>query len=216
MGMVWMMQPGTYDEIQQGVPAAEASWSVAGKVTMVVLFSSTGLFSSSCAAAITKHFGALAMSITSTARKATTLFLSFFLFNNVCTSEHIVGVIIFISALTVKTLRRRNVKSTAFPPPSMNGSEANLELQYLLPGNMVSNLTQTMERTPKKSPRRLGRSPSTPDCIVDTRLEDDNFHLTKPVERGTPVRASRSLVQAPTNLHSDLDKALTENRRKEV
>jgi len=50
------------------------------------------------------------MSITSTARKATTLFLSFFLFNNVCTLEHVSGIVIFISALTAKSLRRRNDK----------------------------------------------------------------------------------------------------------
>lgn len=67
-----------------------------------------GFFGSSCSAAITKNFGALTMSITSTARKATTLFVSFLVFDNECTLEHVVGICIFISALTAKSLRRKN------------------------------------------------------------------------------------------------------------
>ena len=106
IGMNWMMQPGTYDEMQQGVSPEEATWSVFGKVMVMILFSCMGFVGSSCSAAVTKNFGALTMSITSTARKATTLFLSFFLFNNVCTTEHLAGVVIFISALTAKSVRR--------------------------------------------------------------------------------------------------------------
>ena len=30
LGMVWLMQPGTYDEMNQGVTAEEATWSVTG------------------------------------------------------------------------------------------------------------------------------------------------------------------------------------------
>ncbi|KAL7570344.1 hypothetical protein ACA910_017187 [Epithemia clementina (nom. ined.)] len=104
-GFVWLLQPGTYDE--QDKPIEERTWTVMGKVTVIILFSSMGFFGSSCSAAITKNFGALTMSITSTARKAATLFLSFFLFNNVCTFEHIMGVIVFIAALTAKSLRRK-------------------------------------------------------------------------------------------------------------
>ena len=72
-----------------------------------------GFFGSSCSAAITKNFGALTMSITSTARKATTLFLSFMLFDNECTFEHVVGIVVFISALTAKSLRRKNKRHTS-------------------------------------------------------------------------------------------------------
>ncbi len=106
-GFFWLTQPGTYDEFLRGVPAAECTWSAGGKLTVMVLFSSMGFFGSSCSAAITKNFGALAMSITSTARKATTLFLSFIVFHNVCTTEHVAGIALFISALTAKSLRRR-------------------------------------------------------------------------------------------------------------
>jgi UAA transporter family len=104
-GLVWMSQPGTFDELS--LPLDQRTWSVSGKWFCLVVFSSMGFFGSSCSAAITKNFGALTMSITSTARKAMTLFLSFFFFGNVCTSEHLVGIAIFITALTAKSLRRR-------------------------------------------------------------------------------------------------------------
>ena len=105
-GLYWLRQPGTYDEVWNDVPLEERTWSVPSKLMVMLLFSSMGFFGSSCSAAITKNFGALTMSITSTARKATTLFLSFFLFNNVCTTEHVGGVVMFIAALTAKSLRR--------------------------------------------------------------------------------------------------------------
>ena len=107
-GMEWIMQPGTYEEQQNNVPLEDRSWSSAGKITVMILFSSMGFFGSSCAAAITKQFGALTMSITSVSRKATTLFLSFLLFDNECTYQHFLGILIFISALTTKSIRRKN------------------------------------------------------------------------------------------------------------
>mmetsp|Transcript_5133 Transcript_5133/g.14931 ORF Transcript_5133/g.14931 Transcript_5133/m.14931 type:complete len:492 (+) Transcript_5133:255-1730(+) len=109
-GMAFIAQPGTYEEQQNNVPLDERSWSCSGKITIIVLFSSMGFFGSSCATAITKNFGALSMSITSVSRKATTLFLSFLLFDNECTYQHVVGIIIFISALTTKSIRRKNKK----------------------------------------------------------------------------------------------------------
>jgi hypothetical protein len=109
-GIIFIFSPGTYAEQQENVPIEDRSWTVASKMWTMILFSIMGFFGSSCSAAITKNFGALAMSITSTARKATTLFLSFWLFNNHCTAEHIVGIVIFISALTTKSLRRKHKK----------------------------------------------------------------------------------------------------------
>ena len=113
-GMVWILQPGTYEEQQNNVPLEDRSWSSGGKIAVMILFSSMGFFGSSCAAAITKNFGALSMSITSVSRKATTLFLSFLLFDNECTYQHIVGIIIFISALTTKSIRRKNKTRKSF------------------------------------------------------------------------------------------------------
>ena len=111
-GLIWMVSPGTYAEQQSNVPLDERTWSAARKISAMVLFSSMGFFGSSCSAAITKNFGALSMSITSTARKAMTLFLSFFLFDNQCTFEHITGIIVFICALTAKSLKRSGRRSS--------------------------------------------------------------------------------------------------------
>jgi len=104
-GMAFLTQPGTYAELD--LPYDERTWSVSGKITVIVLFSTMGFFGSSCSAAITKHFGALTMSITSTARKAATLFLSFALFPNECTTEHVAGIVIFITSLVWKSVSKR-------------------------------------------------------------------------------------------------------------
>lgn len=101
-GIKFLSTPGTLDEIEHGLTP---SWSVPAKVLVVVTFSTMGFLGSSCGAAITKYFGALTMSITSTGRKATTLFLSFALFDHVCTFEHIGGIFLFISSLIIKSLR---------------------------------------------------------------------------------------------------------------
>jgi len=102
-GLEYMMTPGTLEEIQSNSDVR--SWGVTSKFMVICLFSSAGFFGSSCSALITKEFGALTMSITSTARKAMTLFLSFALFNNVCTWEHISGIVLFITALVAKSFR---------------------------------------------------------------------------------------------------------------
>ena len=127
-GMVWILQPGTYEEQQNNVPLDERSWSSGGKILVMILFSSMGFFGSSCAAAITKNFGALSMSITSVSRKATTLFLSFLLFDNECTFQHIIGIIIFISSLTAKSIRRKNKKRKSFVVSPDNNHQLDLEL----------------------------------------------------------------------------------------
>lgn len=101
-GTQYLLTPGTYAEIQEGL---DPTWTVSGKVMVIALFASTGFFGSSCSALITKEFGALTMSITSTARKATTLFLSFALFKNVCTLEHVMGIVLFLTALVTKSVR---------------------------------------------------------------------------------------------------------------
>lgn len=101
-GLAYLTTPGTLKEMDEGLAP---TWSIQGKILTMVLFSTTGFFGSSCSAAITKSFGALTMSITSTARKATTIFLSFALFPNECTSEHIFGIVLFIASLVTKSLR---------------------------------------------------------------------------------------------------------------
>jgi len=102
--------PGTVDEIQSGVGGEyqrdlnDLTWTVRQKVLVLFFFSTTGLLGSSCAGAITKRFGALTMSITSTARKAMTIFVSFVAFHNTCTFEHVSGMTIFLFALIMKSV----------------------------------------------------------------------------------------------------------------
>lgn len=106
-GLDFVSKPGTLEEIEKGqVP----TYQPITKLFILITFASTGFFGSSCAAAITKEFGALTMSITSTARKATTLFFSFAFFPNECTWEHICGIVIFISSLIVKSLKKKKKK----------------------------------------------------------------------------------------------------------
>ena len=101
----FLLEPGTIPEIESGLfPRDGPSWTAPRKAVILALFVTTGLFGSSCAGAITKRFGALSMSITSTARKAATLFVSFAAFSdNRCTSEHAVGMAVFLTALVGKT-----------------------------------------------------------------------------------------------------------------
>jgi hypothetical protein len=102
-GLAYLTRPGTMKEIEDDL---DPTWSILAKILTLVLFSTTGFLGSSCSAAITKSFGALTMSITSTARKATTIFLSFALFpSNKCTLEHIGGIFLFIASLVAKSVR---------------------------------------------------------------------------------------------------------------
>jgi hypothetical protein len=122
-GIVFLSQPGTYNELD--LPLDQRTWSVPAKITVMALFSTMGFFGSSCSAAITKNFGALTMSITSTARKALTLFLSFAMFDNECTLEHICGIFLFISSLLFKSWKRSRAASQnkkVLEPPPMSGA----------------------------------------------------------------------------------------------
>merc|ERR1712038_1080728 len=118
-GLEYMMTPGTLEEIQSNSDVR--SWGVTSKFMVICLFSSAGFFGSSCSALITKEFGALTMSITSTARKAMTLFLSFALFNNVCTLEHVSGIALFITALIAKSFRASRGSGNCNNAISVNG-----------------------------------------------------------------------------------------------
>jgi hypothetical protein len=104
----FLFRPGTVTEIETLGEVIDPTWTIARKATVLVLFGTTGIMGASCLGAITKRFGALSMALTSTARKATTLFLSFALFNNECTPEHVAGVSLFMAGLVMKTLNKRN------------------------------------------------------------------------------------------------------------
>lgn len=105
----FFLRHGTIPQIQNLADGSEEDsvifWTISRKIVVLILFTLTGLCGSSCAGAITKRFGALSMSITSTTRKAFTLFISFIAFkNNRCTPMHLVGMMIFIIALFLKSV----------------------------------------------------------------------------------------------------------------
>jgi hypothetical protein len=173
-GLHWMTQPGTYQQYLDNVPLDQRSWSVPSKIMVMVLFSTMGFFGSSTSAAITKNFGALTMSITSTARKATTLFLSFLLFNNVCTAEHVAGMAVFIAALTTKSLRRRNSgkkKEKRRRPVKRkqssnqtHGTATSTSTSVMTP--TVVNIRSLSETTPERLTFRHGRGNSNDNIEI--------------------------------------------------
>eukprot|EP00586_Coscinodiscus_wailesii_P002050 CAMPEP_0172484662 /NCGR_PEP_ID=MMETSP1066-20121228/12211_1 /TAXON_ID=671091 /ORGANISM="Coscinodiscus wailesii, Strain CCMP2513" /LENGTH=503 /DNA_ID=CAMNT_0013249325 /DNA_START=55 /DNA_END=1567 /DNA_ORIENTATION=- len=83
-GFRFMFMDGTLGELETGL---NPTWTSSGKICVMATFATLGFFGSSCSAAITKSFGALTMSVTSTTRKATTLFLSFAIFPNAARSS---------------------------------------------------------------------------------------------------------------------------------
>jgi len=104
----FFLLPGTIPEIAEANHHLEERiiWTGAKKGIAMLIFTLTGLLGSSCAGALTKEFGALSMSIISTNRKATTLFLSFMApgFHNRCTLQHVIGMIIFLSATSIRSI----------------------------------------------------------------------------------------------------------------
>lgn len=103
----FFVRPGTVTEIDAMDEVTNPTWTVTRKAIALLLFGTSGIFGASCLGAITKRFGALSMALTSTARKATTLFLSLAIFNNNCTLEHVAGVSLFMTGLMMKTLSKR-------------------------------------------------------------------------------------------------------------
>ncbi|GKZ00365.1 hypothetical protein MPSEU_000989500 [Mayamaea pseudoterrestris] len=189
-GMDWLLQPGTYQELS--LPMSERTWTVPAKIGVLILFSSMGFFGSSCSAAITKQFGALTMSITSVTRKATTLFLSFFLFHNVCTLEHLLGVFIFIAALTAKSLRRRNdskrsrsngpgqkYKTSRHSSPYVSGNGSMLNMK-MFNGSGSGNAETLKELELRESTSHLlrGRSDEGARTNAATAGAASNYHNT--------------------------------------
>lgn len=70
-----------------------------------MLFAGSGYLGVSCVAALTKRFGALHSAITTTARKAFTLLLSFAMFpNKPISAQHAIGAAVFILGLVVSEL----------------------------------------------------------------------------------------------------------------
>jgi len=76
------------------------------------MFSTLGYLGAHCSTAITQHFGSLLNGITNTARKATSLSLSYFMFpdEHVLTWQHVVGSAIFFAGLVVRAVGKGDQK----------------------------------------------------------------------------------------------------------
>jgi len=73
----------------------------------MVIFAACGFAGVSCVAALTKRFGALVAAITTTARKAMTLVLSFVVFPKPFLPGHLIGIVLFVTALVMKSRTTR-------------------------------------------------------------------------------------------------------------
>lgn len=69
---------------------------------LFLMFCGTGYLGVNCATALIKRFGALVSAITTTARKAMTLILSYVVFNNTGTTMHAIGAALFMLGLLIK------------------------------------------------------------------------------------------------------------------
>jgi len=133
----FFLLPGTIPEIIEAPSGLYhhhregPTWTAGKKCIAMLMFTLMGLLGSSCAGALTKEFGALSMSVISTNRKAITLFLSFMSpgFNNRCTVQHVIGMVIFLSGTSIRgfpKIQLFNSKGTVAPekqlPPSPNTS----------------------------------------------------------------------------------------------
>ena len=108
----FLLQDGTVPEIES-LTTTTTTITATQKAFLLVLFGTTGIMGASCLGAITKRFGALSMALTSTGRKATTLFLSFAVFDeNRCTPEHAAGISLFMGGLLLKSFAKKTTTTT--------------------------------------------------------------------------------------------------------
>jgi len=129
----FFLLPGTIPEIIEAPSGLYhhhregPTWTAGKKCIAMLMFTLMGLLGSSCAGALTKEFGALSMSVISTNRKAITLFLSFMSpgFNNRCTVQHVIGMVIFLSGTSIRgfpKIQLFNSKGTVAPEKQLTPS----------------------------------------------------------------------------------------------
>lgn len=213
----FFFQPGTVSEIESGdtPEGGDYTWTIWRKCLVLFFFSFTGLLGSSCAGAITKRFGALSMSITSTTRKAMTLFLSFISFHNTCTLEHVAGMVIFLGALLMKSIcASKSSFDGGAKQAIIHGSTSTMELDKLL-GDRSDDETSIEndeekdvddEEAAGKDMQSLIGSKASSDGQVD---EENNLlgttcrsNLSNPVYIDAPTEAVSSLLDSSSTYSS--------------
>mmetsp|Transcript_42265 Transcript_42265/g.112854 ORF Transcript_42265/g.112854 Transcript_42265/m.112854 type:complete len:294 (+) Transcript_42265:169-1050(+) len=79
----------------------------ASRINIVIfIYAACGFCGVSCVAALTKRFGALTAALTTTARKAITILLSFLIFPKPFVFGHACGAVLFISGLLARSRQR--------------------------------------------------------------------------------------------------------------
>ena len=78
-------------------------YSLFSSTSVIVVFAACGFCGVSCVAALTKRFGALVAVITTTARKALTLLLSFVFFPKPFVFGHFLGIVLFTTGIFLKS-----------------------------------------------------------------------------------------------------------------
>ena len=92
------------------------SYSFVSSTSVIVIFAACGFCGVSCVAALTKRFGALVAAITTTARKALTLLLSFIVFPKPFVFGHLLGVVLFTSGIFLKSTATKMQQPHHAPP----------------------------------------------------------------------------------------------------
>jgi len=225
----FFFQPGTVSEIEAGDTPEDGkyTWPIWRKCLVLFFFSFTGLLGSSCAGAITKRFGALSMSITSTARKAMTLFLSFIAFHNTCTLEHITGMVIFLGALLIKSIcASKTGYGGGAKQAIIHGSTSAMELDTLL-GDRSDDETVIEDEGgfdeevdvsfQEMQPMVGGEELSEGKTGEDHNLLDTELGRSKTLYIETsapPSEATSSLLNSPTTASQGLATMLSYFRRR--
>ncbi|CAB1103646.1 unnamed protein product [Ectocarpus sp. CCAP 1310/34] len=117
-----------------------ACWQVSGPraLVAVMLYCGAGFLGGSCAVALTKKFGALHSAITTTARKAVTLMLSFVFFQKAFTPQHLVGATVFMIGLLAAESVDNSPAATPFIQPTQRKHLSDAEAGQLSPAALSS------------------------------------------------------------------------------
>ena len=97
-------------------------YSMFSSSSVIVVFAACGFCGVSCVAALTKRFGALVAVITTTARKALTLLLSFVFFPKPFGFGHFAGIILFTTGIFLKSTSKFQQTQTSILPSGISNS----------------------------------------------------------------------------------------------
>lgn len=103
-------------EMNQGLSFLQRKGDTTHVMLIIIMFAACGFCGVSCVAALTKRFGALTASLTTTARKAVTIMLSFALFPKPVAPGHVIGAFLFSAGLVCKIKMKDSYRTTGDRP----------------------------------------------------------------------------------------------------